>query len=91
MPTWEKEKIGDVRVYLPLAGLVDMEKEKTRLNKEMANVEKEIARLSGKLNNQGFLSKAPAEVVEGEREKLEAAKKKMTGLEETLAMLAEVE
>ena len=42
----------------------------------MANVEKEIARLSGKLNNQGFLSKAPAEVVEGEREKLEAAKKK---------------
>ena len=83
--------LGDVRVYLPLAGLVDMEKEKTRLNKEMANVEKEIARLSGKLNNQGFLSKAPAEVVEGEREKLEAAKKKMTGLEETLAMLAEVE
>ena len=83
--------LGDVRVYLPLAGLIDMDKEKARLNKEMANVEKEIARLSGKLNNQGFLSKAPAEVVEGERAKLEDANKKMAGLKETLAMLAEVE
>ncbi|MEE0776577.1 MAG: valine--tRNA ligase [Bacillota bacterium] len=83
--------LGDVRVYLPLAGLIDMDKEKARLNKEMANVEKEIARLSGKLNNQGFLSKAPAEVVEGERAKLDAANKKMAGLKETLAMLAEVE
>ena len=57
--------LGDIRIYLPLAGLIDMDKEKARLEKEMAKTEKEIARLSGKLSNEGFLAKAPAEVVEG--------------------------
>jgi valyl-tRNA synthetase len=54
------------------------------------NTEKEITRLSGKLNNDGFLSKAPAEVVTGEREKLAAAEKRLLGLKETLAILEEV-
>ncbi|MEG1479244.1 MAG: hypothetical protein RSC20_06945 [Clostridiales bacterium] len=57
----------------------------------MANVEKEIKRLNGKLNNQGFLAKAPADVVEGEKAKLTEYNKKLAGLQETLTMLSEVE
>ncbi len=83
--------LGDVRIYMPLAGLIDMEKEKNRLNKDMAKVEKEIKRLTGKLNNEGFLAKAPAEVIEGEKAKLADYTKKLAGLSETLATLAEVE
>ncbi|MEG2638534.1 MAG: valine--tRNA ligase [Clostridiales bacterium] len=83
--------LGDARIYLPLAGLIDMDKEKARLNKDMANVEKEIKRLNGKLNNQGFLAKAPADVVEGEKAKLTEYNKKLAGLQETLTMLSEVE
>ncbi|MBQ6811197.1 MAG: class I tRNA ligase family protein, partial [Firmicutes bacterium] len=82
--------LGDIRIYLPLAGLIDMDKEKARLAKEMEKTEKEIARLSGKLNNQGFLAKAPAEVVEGEKAKLEDAEKRLAGFKETLAILEEV-
>lgn len=82
--------LGDIRIYLPLAGLIDMDKEKARLAKEMEKTEKEIARLSGKLNNPGFLAKAPAEVVEGEKVKLEDAEKRLAGFKETLAILEEV-
>jgi len=62
--------VSGVEVYLPLKGLVDVEKELVRLEKEGANLDKEIARLKGKLNNEGFLSKAPCEVVEKEKAKL---------------------
>ena len=75
---------------MPLAGLIDMDKEKARLAKEMEKTEKEIARLEGKLGNQGFLAKAPAEVVEGEKAKLDAAQKRLDGFKETLAILEEV-
>ena len=82
--------LGDIRIYLPLAGLIDMDKEKARLEKEMAKTEKEIARLSGKLSNEGFLAKAPAEVVEGEKVKLADAEKRLAGFKETLVILEEV-
>ncbi len=61
-----------------------MEKEKARLIRERDNMVKEVRRLQGKLNNPGFLAKAPEEVVAGERVKLEAAEKKCAGLDETL-------
>lgn len=82
--------LGDIRIYLPLAGLIDMDKEKARLTKEVEKAEKEIARLNGKLSNQGFLAKAPAEVVAGEKAKLEDAQKRLAGLKETMAILEEV-
>ncbi len=82
--------LGDIRIYLPLAGLIDMDKEKVRLTKELAATEQEIARLSGKLNNEGFLRKAPADVVAGEKEKRIGAEKRLAGLKETLAILEEV-
>jgi valyl-tRNA synthetase len=61
--------IGGAEIFLPLEELVDMEKEKERLNKERENLEKELQRVRGKLNNQGFVAKAPKEVIEEERAK----------------------
>ena len=59
---------GEIRI--PLGDLVDFDKEIARLEKEKKNLEGEITRANGKLNNPGFLSKAPAHLVEQEKEKL---------------------
>ena len=56
-------------VFVPLGELVDVEKERERLHKELERVSGEIARADGKLNNRGFLEKAPKNLVEGERAK----------------------
>ncbi len=62
--------IADAVVYLPLADLVDMEKEKERLTKEKEKLEKELQRSCGMLSNERFLSKAPEAKVQEEKEKL---------------------
>jgi valyl-tRNA synthetase len=62
--------IADAVVYLPLADLVDMEKEKERLTKEKEKLEKELQRSRGMLSNERFLSKAPEAKVQEEKEKL---------------------
>ena len=59
-----------VTIYIPLADMIDFEKEKARLSKELEKVEGEIRRLAGKLSNEGFLAKAPEAVVAAEKEKL---------------------
>jgi valyl-tRNA synthetase len=56
-------------VYLPLASLIDTEKEHARLTKEQKRLTSELARIDGKLNNEGYLAKAPAELVNTERDK----------------------
>ena len=61
--------IPGAEIYMPLEDLVDIEKEIDRLEKEKANLEKELQRVNGKLSNEGFISKAPAKVVEEERAK----------------------
>ena len=76
-------------LFIPLGDLVDFEKETARLTKELENLQKEIARSSGMLNNQGFLSKAPAQLVQQEKDKLEAAKAKAAALENRIAELKE--
>ncbi|MCD7874039.1 MAG: class I tRNA ligase family protein, partial [Acidaminococcaceae bacterium] len=80
--------IVGIEVYLPLAGLIDVEKETQRLNKELENMDKEIKRVTGKLNNAGFLAKAPADVVEKEKAKAEELSGKMEAVKERLAYLA---
>ncbi len=57
---------------LPLAGILDFDAERARLNKDIKSAEGEIKKLEGKLNNQGFLAKAPEDVVEENRRRLEA-------------------
>ncbi len=74
-------------LFIPLGDLVDFEKEIARLTKEMENLKKEIARSQGMLNNQGFIAKAPAQLVQQERNKLEAAKEKAAALENRIAEL----
>lgn len=73
------------RVFIPMAELVDREKELARLAKEKAACEKDIAMLSGKLSNEGFVSKAPANVVEAERAKLEKRREHLAKIEESIA------
>ncbi|GAV26373.1 valine--tRNA ligase [Carboxydothermus islandicus] len=77
-----------VTVYLPLKDLIDLEKEKERLNKELKKVLAEIERLNQKLNNPGFLAKAPAEVVNKEREKLTSFYREKEILEQRIGMLS---
>jgi valyl-tRNA synthetase len=57
-----------------------LEKEKARLSAEQKKLEGEIARLSAKLSNEGFVAKAPAAVVEGERAKLDKYRENLAGV-----------
>ena len=82
--------VNGVEIYLPLKGLIDVEKETARLNKEMATLDKEISRLEKKLGNQGFLAKAPAEVVAGEQEKLKGYQEKQNAVKERLVYLKNI-
>lgn len=75
------------RIFIPFDQLVDKEKELARLAKEKAKVQKDIDFLEKKLNNQGFISKAPAAQVEKEREKLAKAKEKMAKIELSVKQL----
>ncbi len=67
--------------------LIDKDKELERLNREKANCEKDIKMLSGKLSNEKFVSKAPANIVEQEREKLARAEEKMAKILESIQAL----
>ncbi len=73
--------------YLPLADLVDFEKEKARLDGEIKKLEQEVERFEKKLSNESFTAKAPAAVVEGERAKLAAAREKLEGTRAARAKL----
>lgn len=77
-----------VEIYLPLRGLIDVEKETARLNKEMDLLNKELARISGKLANPGFVAKAPADVIEKEQAKQREYEEKRVAITERLAYLA---
>ncbi len=65
------------RIFIPMDQLVDKEKELARLAKEQEKVQKDIDFLSKKLNNEGFIAKAPAQLIEAEKAKLAKAQEKM--------------
>ena len=75
------------RVLIPMEQLVDMQKEKERMQKEEADARKEVDFLTGKLSNEGFVSRAPAAVVEAEREKLRRAQDRLALITESLSNL----
>ena len=79
--------VGDTEVVLPLAGLVDLDAEKKRLQAEAEQTEAEIERTEALLANEGFIGRAPANVVERERAKLASAKERLPKLRERLALL----
>ncbi len=74
-------------VYIPMADMVDLARERVRLAGEVKKTEGEIARLSGKLQNSGFLAKAPAAVVAGEQEKLKKYETTLAALQSALKKL----
>ena len=74
-------------VYLPLAELVDMDKERERLQKEEARLEGEIRRSDGMLNNERFLAKAPAAKVEEEKAKREKYVRMLADVRERLSQM----
>lgn len=82
--------VNGIEIYLPLAGLIDVEKETARLNKELAITDRELARVEGKLGNEGFLAKAPADVIEKERAKAEEFRAKKAAVEERLKYLKNI-
>ena len=80
--------VDDTTYALPLADVIDIGEEKARLEKEIKKWDGEITRFEKKLGNKKFVDKAPPEVVETEREKLEDAKQSRFKIEEALARLA---
>ena len=79
--------VGELRVLIPLAGLIDIEAEKARLNREIKRIEGEIAKCNGKLGNATFVANAPAAVVEQERGRLAEFSTTLSGLNEQLGRL----
>lgn len=79
--------VQDATIYMPLAELVDFAKEIERLEKEKTKLEKEVDRVVKKLANQGFVAKAPAHVIEEEKAKEEKYKAMLAQVEERLAQL----
>jgi valyl-tRNA synthetase len=79
--------VGGVEIYLPLAGMVDLAKERQRLTTEIEEVTKGIAGSDKLLANKDFLAKAPAQVVERERSKLADYHQRQAKLQERLRSL----
>jgi valyl-tRNA synthetase len=79
--------VGGVEVYVPLEGLIDIDKEIARLRKEQQALEKEVQRAATKLQNENFLAKAPAQVVAKEREKEQEYRDKLIKVKERVALL----
>jgi valyl-tRNA synthetase len=79
--------VGGVEIYLPLAGMVDLEKERQRLTAEVAEVTKGIAGSEKLLASKDFLAKAPAQVVQRERDKLAGYRQRQAKLQERLQSL----
>ncbi|HHT16204.1 MAG TPA: valine--tRNA ligase [Papillibacter sp.] len=75
---------NDAKLYMPLAELVDIEKERDRITKELEKARANLAGLLKKLENENFVSKAPEAVVNAEREKAEKARALIENLEESL-------
>ena len=90
----EFDKAGSVQVitdsakiYIPMAELIDMEKEVARLEKEKEQCEKQAAGLEARLGNPGFVNKAPENVVAAERDRLAKLKERLAKLEESIAAM----
>lgn len=78
--------VPGAQIFMPLDDLVDKEKELARLTKEKDRLLGEIKRVEGKLNNQGFIAKAPEKVVEEERQKGEKYREMLAKVEENMKL-----
>ncbi len=83
--------LGDMRLLVPMKGLIDVEAERARLSKQMDKVRGELAKANSKLANENFVNNAPPAVVSQERDRVTEFEKTLTRLEEQLQKLAEFE
>lgn len=74
--------VGELKILIPIAGLIDKEAELARLDKEIQKIVKDLPRIEGKLNNPAFADKAPAEVIAKEKQKLTELQSLLKNLEE---------
>src|SRR5699024_6958385 len=79
--------VTGAELFFPLEGLIDITKEIERLTKQQENLQKEIDRVQNKLANEGFVKKAPQEIVDSERQKEQDYKDKYTKVTERLKEL----
>ena len=82
-----QDVVGEATIVLPLADVIDLEQERARLQKEIDRADGEIAKIDKKLSNRGFIAKAPADVVEENRERREEAEQARAKLAEALKRL----
>ncbi len=76
------------KIYIPMGDLVDFEAERARLNKELASAQKQLAGINAKLSNENFVSKAPAQVVDAQREAARKLNEKIAMLNDSLSKIA---
>jgi len=81
---------GDLEILVPMAGLIDVDAELARLDREIDKISIEVKKLSGKLSNAKFVDNAPAEVVTKERQKLEEFEGSVSQLQEKRSAIAEM-
>ena len=81
---------GDLEILVPMAGVIDVAAELSRLDRDIGKITIEVNKLSGKLSNAKFADKAPAEVVEKERQKLEDFESSLSKLLEKRSAIAEM-
>jgi valyl-tRNA synthetase len=77
--------VGEVEIFLPLKGLINLDEEEKRMQKEISKIAGELKRIHLKLHDEEFLHKARPEAVEKEREKAKALGEKETKFKEGLA------
>jgi valyl-tRNA synthetase len=80
--------LGEMKILVPMAGLIDMDAERARLTKEIARIEAEIGKGQAKLGKPDFVDNAPPAVVEKERQRLRDFETALLGLQEQLRRLA---
>jgi valyl-tRNA synthetase len=80
--------VGEMKILIPMAGLIDKDAELARLEKEIQRIEKELPRIEGKLGNAAFVDKAPPEVIAKEREKLAGLQSSLHNLNEQYGKIA---
>lgn len=79
--------VGDIIIYIPLTGLIDFEKEKEKIGKELQKVDDHIEKLEKKLSNENYTKKAPEHVVNRDKDKLEELKKQREQLKEQQGLI----
>jgi valyl-tRNA synthetase len=83
--------VGETEIYVPLGDMINLEEEKTRLNRELSRAQEELTRVQRKLGNNDFVAKAKEEIVRREKEKAEEFEDKIRTLNLSLGRIRELE